>query len=66
VIAGTYTGAHGVFHGFTDRRGVFTPVNDPAGAKGTAPEGISNTGVIAGFYTDSHGTNHGFTFTPAR
>jgi hypothetical protein len=49
-----------------DRRGAFTKINDPAGAKGTAAEGISNTGVVAGFYTDSHGTNHGSTFSPAR
>jgi hypothetical protein len=32
-----------------DRRGAFTKINDPAGAKGTAAKGISNTGVVAGF-----------------
>jgi probable HAF family extracellular repeat protein len=55
-----------VFHGFLDEHREFTPVNDPAGARGTAAEALSNTGVIVGFCTDTHGSNHGFTFTPAR
>jgi len=44
---------------------MFTTINDPAGAKGTAAEGINNTGMIAGFYTDADGNDHGFTLTPA-
>ncbi len=55
-----------MFHGFIERRGVFTPVEDPAGAEGTDITGISNLGVIVGFYTDSNAINHGFELTPAR
>jgi len=54
-----------MLHGFIDRHGKFTTIDDPAGAQGTAPEGLSNAGIVAGFYTDASGNNHGFTFTPA-
>jgi hypothetical protein len=66
VIVGSYLDARGQFHGFTDRGGVFSTVSDPAGAQGTAPQGISNTGAVVGFYTDSSGTIHGFESNPAR
>ncbi len=62
-IVGEWQDSSGVFHGFTDQAGNFTAVSDPAGAEGTAPEGISNTGVIVGFYTDSNAVNHGFELT---
>jgi hypothetical protein len=69
VIDGAYSDASGVLHGFIDRRGVFTTLNDPhagtAPGQGTAAEALSNTGVIVGIYIGSHGKVHGFTFTPA-
>jgi probable HAF family extracellular repeat protein len=58
--------AGGESHGFTERNGAFTTIADPAGAEGTAPQGISNTGVVVGLYTDGSGSFHGFEFTPAR
>jgi hypothetical protein len=66
VVVGEWADANGLFHGFIDRRGVFTPVEDPAGAEGTNLAGISNHGVIVGFYTDGNAINHGFELTPAR
>ena len=66
VIVGKYFDASGVIHGFVDRRGGFTPVEDPAGTGGTNVGGISNLGVIVGFYFDSSGNIHGFELSPAR
>src|SRR5215467_2387514 len=64
VVAGGYTDAHGVSHGFIDRRGVFTTVNDPhagtAPGPGTAVHAINDHGVLGGFYVDAHGVSHGF------
>ena len=57
--------ASGDFHGFAEVRGVFTPVEDPAGTAGTNVAGISNLGVIVGFYVDSSGNFHGFELSPA-
>jgi hypothetical protein len=57
-------------HGFIDRRGVFTTVNDPlagtAAGQGTVASSINNRGTIVGFYFDSHGTTHGFELNNAR
>jgi hypothetical protein len=66
VVVGEWVDANGLFHGFTERRGVFTTVEDPAGAEGTNLAGISNRGEIVGFYTDSNAVNHGFELSPAR
>jgi hypothetical protein len=70
VVAGGYTDTHGVSHGFIDRRGVFTTVNDPhagtAPGQGTVASSINNRGTIVGFYFDSHGTTHGFELNNAR
>ena len=37
-----------------------------AGADGTSPQGISNTGTVVGLYFDASGNIHGFERTPAR
>jgi hypothetical protein len=66
VVAGEYLDASGVVHGFTELRGVFAPVEDPAGTEGTDLTGISNLGVVVGFYLDSSGNSHGFELNPAR
>lgn len=66
MVAGEYFDASGVVHGFTELRGVFTPVEDPAGTEGTDLTGISNLGVVVGFYIDSSGNSHGFELSPAR
>ncbi|HEY1620657.1 MAG TPA: hypothetical protein VGG25_23740, partial [Streptosporangiaceae bacterium] len=66
IVVGEWADASGLFHGFTERHGVFTPVKDPAGAEGTNVEGISNNGIIAGFYTDAGAVNHGFELTRTR
>jgi hypothetical protein len=60
VVVGNYFDASGVVHGFAERGGVFTPVEDPAGPGGTNVGGISNRGAIVGFYFDSSGGIHGF------
>ena len=65
LVVGEYFDASEVVHGFTELRGVFTPVEDPAGAEGTDLTGISNLGVVVGFYIDSSGNTHGFELTPA-
>ena len=70
MIVGTNINAHGVFHGFIDRHGVFTTLNDPhagtAPGQGTVAFALNNRGIIVGIYTDSHGTTHGFELNNAR
>ena len=66
MVVGEYLDASEDFHGFTEARGVFTPVEDPLGTAGTNVAGISNLGVIVGFYVDSSGNLHGFELPPAR
>ena len=64
VVAGRYTDTQGVSHGFIDRNGVFTTVNDPhagtAPGQGTTVNGLNNRGVLDGTYIDGTGVNHGF------
>jgi len=64
VIVGAYIDAQGVSHGFIDRRGAFTTLNDPlagtAPGQGTVAFALNNRGIIVGIYADSHGTTHGF------
>ena len=70
VVVGGYTDTQGVSHGFIDRNGVFTTVNDPhagtAPGQGTVVNGLNNRGIIVGLYIDSHGTMHGFELNNAR
>jgi hypothetical protein len=66
VVAGEWFDSSEEAHGYTERRGEFTPVEDPAGAEGTDVTGISNLGVVTGFYIDSSGNLNGFELTPAR
>lgn len=60
-IAGYYTDANGVSHGFVRTPdGTFTSF-DPSGSAGTFAESLNARGVIAGYYVDAvSGTNHGF------
>ena len=65
-IAGIYTDANSVFHGFlVDINGTFTNVDVPgAGAAGvfpgTLPTSMDGAGDITGTYSDANGVNHGF------
>src|SRR6516165_10389600 len=64
VVVGSYTDTPGVSHGFIDRHGVFTTVNDPqagtASGQGTTVIAINEVGVLGGVYIDANGVNHGF------
>src|SRR6516225_3892490 len=64
VVVGSYTDTQGVSHGFIDRHGVFTAVNDPhagtASGQGTTVNAINDFGVLGGTYTDATGVSHGF------
>ena len=70
VVVGSYTDTQGVSHGFIDRRGAFTTLNDPlagtASGQGTVAFALNNRGIIVGIYADSHGTTHGFELNNAR
>src|SRR6516164_8334384 len=59
VVVGSYTDAQGVSHGFIDRHGVFTAVNDPhagtASGQGTTVNAINDFGVLGGTYTAATG-----------
>ena len=70
VVVGFYFTSNGTEHGFIDRHGVFTTVNDPhagtASGQGTVAFAINNRGIIVGIYADSHGTTHGFELNNAR
>lgn len=60
-IAGYYTDANGVSHGFTRTAGGIFTSFDPDGSAGTFVESINATGVAAGYYVDAaSGTDHGF------
>ncbi len=65
-IAGIYTDANSVFHGFlVDINGTFTTVDVPGAAAaglfpGTLPTSMDGAGDIAGTYSDASGVNHGF------
>ena len=63
MVVGEFLDASGDFHGFAEARGVFTPVDDPAGPRARLA-GINNLGVMVGFYVDSSGNLHGFELTP--
>jgi len=71
TIAGRYTDAHNVIHGFLrSPSGELTRFDAP-GARtiegsglGTFPDSINDGGTIAGRYTDAHNVNHGFVRIP--
>ena len=52
-IAGYYTDANGVSHGFTRTAGGIFTSFDPDGSAGTFVESINATGVAAGYYVDA-------------
>jgi hypothetical protein len=69
MVAGTYSDANAVWHGFVRTPGgSFTVVTNPrAGTgpgQGTAVAAINNVCEAAGYYTDSQGLNHGFLWSP--
>lgn len=64
VIAGTYTDAAGVTHGFVRNEDGKMKTIDVPGGTGTFIEYINNFGVTSGFYTDASFQGHGFLRTP--
>src|SRR5262249_21319224 len=68
VIAGLYIDAHGVLHGFIDRRGIFTTVNHShagtAPGQGTTLGSINDFGAVTGSYSDSHRNHFSFAGRP--
>ncbi len=61
--AGTIVGSYSdgtETHGFVDVGGIYTEINDPLGAKGTAVTSIDSVGDLGGYYIDGGGTTHGF------
>jgi hypothetical protein len=58
-IVGLYVDANNVTHGFVDRGGVFTTIDDSLGVS-TVAAGINDPGRIAGYYIDKNGLAHGF------
>lgn len=60
AIAGTYSDANNVSHGFVrSRAGTFITINYP-GAAQTVAQSINDVGEITGFYIDAAGNQHGF------
>jgi hypothetical protein len=76
AIAGTYTDANNVFHGFLrSSEGKFTTFEAPGadttpgsyngtGCFSDCPVGLNDWGVITGSYWDSNNVQHGFLRTP--
>ncbi len=58
-VGGYALTAGGALHGFTVRRGVFTPF-DPPGSTFTTANFINPQGDIVGSYVDAGGVSHGF------
>jgi hypothetical protein len=60
VLFGYYSDSHDAWHGFMDRAGVFTTVDDPhAGSSkgdGTFINGVNDGGVLVGTCVASHGS----------
>ncbi len=62
-LVGNYYDSNGIGHGFLERNGDFTTIDDPAAMGslgGTDPLSINEHGVIAGFYLDNANVGHGF------
>ena len=74
AIAGSFTDANNVFHGFLrSPRGTFTTfeatgsgsgANQGTGCFSDCPMGLNDFGVITGSYFDSNSVQHGFLRTP--
>jgi hypothetical protein len=64
LIAGTYTDAAGVTHGFVRNEDGKMKTIDVPGSTGTYIEAINNFGVTSGFYSDASFQGHGFLRTP--
>jgi hypothetical protein len=70
TIAGTYTDANYVFHGFVrspdgrfttfDATGAGSAASQGTGCPSDCPVGLNNFGVITGSYFDVNGTQHGY------
>jgi hypothetical protein len=70
TIAGTYTDANYVFHGFVrspngqfttfDATGAGNAASEGTGCPSDCPVGLNNFGVITGSYFDASGTQHGY------
>jgi N-acetylneuraminic acid mutarotase len=71
-VAGLYSDASGVYHGFVRAAdGTYTIVDAPAAGAagssmfpGTGAVGVNESGEVAGTYMDANGTLHGFLFKP--
>ena len=61
---GLLSSSTGILGGFELMGNAFTPLNDPAGVNGTAPQAISDSGIVTGFYLGAGFHAHGFVFTP--
>ncbi len=61
-IAGFYTDAAGLMHGFIKNGINFTTVSDPLGAMGTQLLGLNDNGLAVGDYTDAAGIMHGLLY----
>jgi hypothetical protein len=69
VIAGYYSDASEVYHGFmVSASGTITTFNAPGAgttlATGTFPVSINDNGVFVGYYSDPNDVYHGFQLTP--
>ena len=70
-IAGFYSDATGLEHGFLRNSGGITALDTPSAAKsgvlplsGTGAGGVNDSGAIAGAYVDANGVFHGLLLTP--
>ena len=67
VVGGSYTDSTGLWHGFVDRGGKITTIDDPSAGttatgfgQGTGVEFVSDLGEIYGVYVDEAGDVFGF------
>jgi hypothetical protein len=59
-IAGYYTDASNVSHGFVRASGGTITAFDVPGSSGTVAVSINDSGAVAGYYSDAKGASHGF------
>lgn len=60
AVGGPHPALTSASHGFLFDGGVFTTIDFPGAARGTAARGINNAGQVVGFYEDARRTQHGF------